>query len=768
MLDTNNHSIHYKMYKSGKSWVFAGLISAGLLLSFGGETAFADTPSDSDSTATQTEQVSPEKPVVQPDQTTLSKSSTDSDPAPAQDPEDNNPTEPENSQPDNAPAPSDDPDKNITPQDNEETNPSNLHKNNYSTSGGTTDSLNKTPGGSDVPPIKQTAPERPQPRLAMAPGAPTPVPAAAPVAVTAPIAEDDESIDVWMPNKTLQALVANQLHKSVDSLTKDDMASLTTLAATHKQYSPNVFVNATDSFDLTGLELATNLTYLDLSFDPTVDFSSFPNKPRSHWGDVTSLEKLSGLTNLQTLILAHNRITDISPLGNLKNLKVLDLSDNLISDFSMLDASQFTSLSIDKQLVTPDTVHFIDPKNPTLTLSQLMKLPQNFNGQYKQPFDQDDRYARYTRLVSETATSENTLTGNMLFYRSGTKLEDYKVLDDTGTVQFTNIHLQNEDYIINYSDWTDIFEYPGVTPIQHPYQYYLRANLQVSYTPTGSTNKKNVYFTVFIPYANPEKAANLTVHYVDMASNKPIQADKIITDKLTSDTYDLTAEQTSVKGYTFDHADGALTGNFTADPLTVTLYFTKDPTKPVTPVTPPVVTPTTQTTVTAHYVDQNGKTVHADQVLTGHAGDSYSTTAFTIPGYDLTTTPENASGTFGDTDTTVTYVYRDQTSGNGVEVNIDPADPAQPAKEEPTTGDQAATIHHPGSEATNQKGGAAVRVPATTLTNQKLTTPVKSVAASSASKTTLPQTNEHRVTPLLGIVLLLGTFLGFGLKRKQH
>ena len=148
MLDTNNHSIHYKMYKSGKSWVFAGLISAGLLLSFGGETAFADTPADSDSATLQTEQVSPEQSVAQPSQddpTTLPKS--DSDSAPAQSPEDNIPTEPKDSQPTNEPSPSDEPDKNIAPQDNEETNPSNLHKNNYSTSGDTTDSLNKTPGG---------------------------------------------------------------------------------------------------------------------------------------------------------------------------------------------------------------------------------------------------------------------------------------------------------------------------------------------------------------------------------------------------------------------------------------------------------------------------------------------------------------------------------------------------------------------------------------------------------------------------------------------
>jgi len=746
MLDTNNHSIHYKMYKSGKSWVFAGLISAGLLLSFGGETAFADTPVDSDSAAPQTEQASPEKPVAQPDQTTLSKSSTDSDPAPVQDPEDNNPTEPENSQPDNAPAPSDDPDKSITPQDNEETNPSNLHKNNYSTSGGTTDSLNKTPGGSDVPPIKQTAPERPQSRLAMAPGAPTPVPAAAPVAVTAPITEDDESIDVWMPNKTLQQMVSKSLGKSVDSITKEDMKKVLRLSVDHnKTYS---FVNGTDSFSLAGLKYATNLEYLDLDYS---DFQTFFYMS----GDLTDISELATLTSLTHLDISNNKVRDISALANLTNLTYLDVTGNQIYDFSSLDANQFSYLNFGEQLAVLDPVT-IATDAPSYTVPSLLKLPKNLNTglRFHVPSDYHDD-------VKEIMIYQNMFqaTGIQERYTSGGN----GVMNADGSVTFTDIQAQTPRRAYT-SPW-------GFKTPASPYTYYLHEDI------VSTDGNVGLILDILIPYDNPQPAADLTVHYVDMASNKPIQTDKVITDKLTSDTYDLTAEETNVKGYTFDHADGALTGKFSADPLTVTLYFTKDPTKPVTPVTPPVITPTTQTTVTAHYVDQNGKTVHADQVLTGHAGDSYSTTAFTIPGYDLTTTPENASGTFGDTDTTMTYVYSDHTSGNSVDVNIDPAYPVKPAtpvqpttpvKQEPTTGDQAATIHHPGSEATNQKGGAAVRVPATTLTNQNPVSPVKSVTATSASKTTLPQTSERRVTPLLGIALLLGAFLGFGLKRKQH
>jgi len=740
MLDTHNHSIHYKMYKSGKSWVFAGLISAGLLLNFGGETALADTPADS--AAPQTEQVSPEKPGAQPNQddpTTLSKS----DPKPdlAQDPEDNNPTEPENSQPDNDPVPSDDPDKNITPQDNGETNPSNLHKNNYGTSGDTTGSLNKTPGDSDVPAIKQTAPKRPQSRLSPAPGAPTPAPAASPVAVTAPTAEDDESIDVWMPNKTLQQMVSKSLGKSVDSITKEDMKKVLRLSVDHnKTYS---FVNGTDSFSLAGLKYATNLEYLDLDYN---DFQTFFYMS----GDLTDISELATLTSLTHLDISGNKVRDISALASLTNLTYLDVTGNQIYDFSSLDASQFSYLNFGDQLAVLDPVT-IATDAPSYTVPPLLKLPKNLNTglRFHVPSDYHDDVKEvmiYLNMFQGTGIQERYVSGG-----KGTMNAD-------GSVTFTDIQAQTPRRAYT-SPW-------GYQTPASPYTYYLHEDI------VSTDGHVGLILDILIPYDNPQPAANLTVHYVDMASTKPIQPDKVITGKLTSDTYDLTAEETSVKGYTFDHADGALTGNFTADPLTVTLYFTKDPTKPVTPVTPPVVTPTAQTTVTAHYVDQNGKTVHADQVLTGHAGDSYSTTAFTIPGYDLTTTPENASGTFGDTDTTVTYVYSEQTSGNIIADDADPTAPVQPskpAKQDPTTGNQAATIHHPGTEATNQKGGAAVRVPATTGANrQSLATPAKSVAAISASKTTLPQTNEHRVTPLLGIALLLGAFLGFGLKRKQH
>lgn len=55
--------------------------------------------------------------------------------------------------------------------------------------------------------------------------------------------------------------------------------------------------------------------------------------------------------------------------------------------------------------------------------------------------------------------------------------------------------------------------------------------------------------------------------------------------------------------------------------------------------------------------DTNGKTL-ASETLKGMSGDSYTTSAKTFSGYTLKTTPANATGTFGATTTTVTYVYQ--------------------------------------------------------------------------------------------------------------
>ncbi|MBC1558500.1 MucBP domain-containing protein [Listeria booriae] len=61
--------------------------------------------------------------------------------------------------------------------------------------------------------------------------------------------------------------------------------------------------------------------------------------------------------------------------------------------------------------------------------------------------------------------------------------------------------------------------------------------------------------------------------------------------------------------------------------------------------------------VTVRYTDTEGTSIHADTTLTGLFTEPYTSTAATIPGYTLKTSPANATGTYSEKAQTVTYVY---------------------------------------------------------------------------------------------------------------
>ena len=82
--------------------------------------------------------------------------------------------------------------------------------------------------------------------------------------------------------------------------------------------------------DLTGLEYATNLKELGLTFNQVQDITSLAELVNLEvlilaGNPISNLSHLATLTQLQSLYLASVRITDLTPLSNLTQLKVLDL-----------------------------------------------------------------------------------------------------------------------------------------------------------------------------------------------------------------------------------------------------------------------------------------------------------------------------------------------------------------------------------------------------------------------------------------------------------
>ena len=95
--------------------------------------------------------------------------------------------------------------------------------------------------------------------------------------------------------------------------------------------------------DLTGLDFATNLTYLHLYANDITDISPLAGLTNLTYmniafsTNITDISPLAGLTNLKFLSLIKTNITDISPLAGLTNLMDLDLAYiSYIEDISSL------------------------------------------------------------------------------------------------------------------------------------------------------------------------------------------------------------------------------------------------------------------------------------------------------------------------------------------------------------------------------------------------------------------------------------------------
>ena len=114
---------------------------------------------------------------------------------------------------------------------------------------------------------------------------------------------------VRIPDSNLRAVIAETLNKNPNAaITVDNMQSLQRLDAPDKQIH-----------NISGLEFATNLRWLDLRYN-----------------QISDILPVAGLIELRTLWLNLNPISDFSPLKGLKNLTELALDDTPLSDLSPL------------------------------------------------------------------------------------------------------------------------------------------------------------------------------------------------------------------------------------------------------------------------------------------------------------------------------------------------------------------------------------------------------------------------------------------------
>ena len=136
--------------------------------------------------------------------------------------------------------------------------------------------------------------------------------------------------EVLIPDGVLKTSIKEALKKErKQPITQADMNTLTSLGA-----GPEVK-------SLIGLETATNLQTLHLYSNAISDvtpLANLVNLQTLHLSGnaISDLTPLAPLVNLQTLHLSGNAISDLTPLAPLVNLQTLRLNDNQVSDLTPL------------------------------------------------------------------------------------------------------------------------------------------------------------------------------------------------------------------------------------------------------------------------------------------------------------------------------------------------------------------------------------------------------------------------------------------------
>ncbi|MBY7141562.1 MucBP domain-containing protein [Virgibacillus sp. NKC19-3] len=148
--------------------------------------------------------------------------------------------------------------------------------------------------------------------------------------------------------------------------------------------------------------------------------------------------------------------------------------------------------------------------------------------------------------------------------------------------------------------------------------------------------------TVTYVYApiEEDEAAPVTVEHVDEEGNE-LAPSEDLTGSIDA-PYESQPEE--IDGYELTETPENATGEFTEEPQTVTYVYA--------PIEEDEAAP-----VTVEHVDEEGNELAPSEDLTGSIDAPYESQPEEVDGYELTETPENATGEFTEEPQTVTYVY---------------------------------------------------------------------------------------------------------------
>ncbi|HHD7898468.1 TPA: MucBP domain-containing protein [Enterococcus faecalis] len=456
------------------------------------------------------------------------------------------------------------------------------------------------------------------------------------------MANDTEDLATWMPDPTLQSVVAKSLGIDVSEITKEQMNKLQTL-----------YIYAADSAiaDLKGLEFAMNLSSFYMSGQNQItDFSVLKSLNKlayvylmganvtddnvPNFGDnVTRLNlssasvtdavfsKIVNMKGLESLSFESNmNITTIAPLSALPNLTELRIQTCGVTDFTVInDFPKLSSLAAYGQNTG---------RNDAVTSLSAKELNYDPNNQsFFVPFSiMPNRLTNFDGYQPPFTTSNST--SQTYFDLNGVQIPSSRLTINEDGITVSGV-TQSEFENIETMEYNAFYNNPAGSYAQ-PDGYSFYAISSGTYLHQFSINHQ-------------EAAADVTVNYIDTDGNELKPSQKISGN--IGESFDATTPnyRLEIEGYTLKEVRGNPTGKFTDQPQTVTYVYVKNPVKAAE--------------VTTKYVDTEGNKISDEVVKTGNIGDDYTTEQKAIDGYTFKEVRGNPTGKFTDQPQTVTYVY---------------------------------------------------------------------------------------------------------------
>ncbi|EAD3309420.1 LPXTG cell wall anchor domain-containing protein [Listeria monocytogenes] len=382
------------------------------------------------------------------------------------------------------------------------------------------------------------------------------------------------------------------------------------------------------------------------------------------YGDASSIpDKISDYKNLHTLLALNGTISEIpTSITKLTKLTRINLDNNNFQEFPMilLQMPSLSSIEVNRNKIKeiPSEITTLSPHLGSLDVryNELITLPDNiFTTEWESKLS---LLTTGNQLVSDIPADwlDNfNQADNMLeFYNNPPN--DYHQKQDQLTYSGARLEVPlNTDLKTLTPDKTKLGLKSGRTLFeQHEFMYYddgtsnnILTNGVATATGNGYIIIKSTLSTNSNPFAKvqvpitvtpPVKGGDVTVQYKDTTG--AVLADSTTLSGNVGENYTTTAK--TIDGYSLTTTPTNANGTFSTNPQTVTYTYTKDP----------IAQP-----VTVNYIDTDGKTIAPTETLSGNIGENYTTTAKTIQGYTLTTTPANAKGTFSTEAQIINYIY---------------------------------------------------------------------------------------------------------------